>query len=91
MWTSQENMQPCVQTDATDSMKTKKALFVAALSVLGLVLGCWLSAPPSRLRSQRISAVNSVRQVGLEYRQYRNDMSLPLTTGAVSTPVAPAQ
>jgi len=67
-------------------MKTKRTLGITALVLvafaLGYGLGTWRTPPPPR----RISAVNQLRQVGLEFRQFRNDMTLHGVTGALVTP-----
>lgn len=42
--------------------------------------------------SRRLSATTRFRQVGLEFRLGHNDMTFPVTTGAVAKPVtSPAQ
>ena len=71
-------------------MKTKKMLGFVVLVAMAFALGYgagYRQAQPPR----RPSAVTGLRQVGLSFRQYHNDMTLPVTTGAVATPVTPSE
>ena len=68
-------------------MKTKSTLVVAVLVALTFALGYGLGYRQAHQPPRRLSAVSGLRQVGLSFRQYQNDMTLPVTTGAVAKPL----
>ena len=72
-------------------MKTKKIPALAVLAALMFALGYGLGHRQAHQPPRRLSAVSGLRQVGLSFRQYHNDMTLPVTTVAVTTPAAPSK
>ena len=73
-------------------MAIKRAVGVSALMALAVTVGYWIGyengvthGRKGTAQTQRLSAVNSLRQVGLSYRLHRNDMTLS-TTYEVAAP-----
>ena len=54
--------------------------------LLAFVVGYGVCALRKPQPPYRIAAVNHVHQVGLEFRQFRNDMTLHGATGVLATP-----
>jgi hypothetical protein len=73
-------------------MKTRKTIGVALLMTIVASFAYWLGYQHGRTPQRgRITALNSLRQIGLSFRGERNDIGRFSATGSVVTPTTPAQ
>jgi hypothetical protein len=72
-------------------MKTKTVVGCTALLCAAMTGGYWIGFERGKSQIPRINAVSNLKQIGLGFRNNRNDVTRFTATGIVTATKAPAE